>query len=51
MTTKYKKNQEKANNSPSYCCAAIKNQIEITLIEQKHTSEKTNFGSNTHFSF
>ena len=25
MTTKLKKNQEKANNSPSYHCAAIKN--------------------------
>ena len=48
-----KKNQKKANNSLSYRCAAIKNsknQSEIAACEQKTTTEKPNFCSNTVFS-
>ena len=28
-----KKNQEKTNNSPSYCCAAIKNMLKLKKIK------------------
>ena len=48
-----KKNQEKANNSPSYRCAAIKKiqtRCQNAACEQKTTSEKEKFGSNTVFS-